>query len=279
MKPDARLRPLPTKTPAPLAPGHLIRAVERSPLLLCLDYDGTLSEITADVGAAGPLTGVRAALEALSRLPGRVVAAVISGRDIATLRRLLGIDRGLMMVGTHGLEFSGTDGTVLTAEGAAAALPDLERVRNFVRAAVNGQSGFLVEDKRLALALHYRLAEREAARVLLDRIRRFVASKAPHLRMLEGKMVLEMLPNLECNKGSAVLWLVEHAGLANPHVAYIGDDTTDEDAFFALRGRDATTVLVGPAHPSFAAFRVEGPAEVAAVLIELADALTARASG
>ena len=59
----------------------------------------------------------------------------------------------------------------------------------------------------------------------------------PGLRSFAGKMILEIQPRLNWNKGAAVLWLLRTLALEGPDVipVYLGDDTTDEDAFDAIR--------------------------------------------
>ncbi|GMF33112.1 unnamed protein product [Phytophthora fragariaefolia] len=52
--------------------------------------------------------------------------------------------------------------------------------------------------------------------------------------MNEGKMVYEFKPKIDWNKGKALLWLLQALGLDehdDVYTIYIGDDTTDEDAF------------------------------------------------
>jgi alpha,alpha-trehalase len=271
--------PAPTETPRPLARGLLADLVSRGRLLLCLDYDGTLSEITPNIDEAFPLERTRQALAALAASPERVVVAIVSGRDIATVRRLLGLGDAIMFSGTHGLELAGLDGVVRTAQGVEESFGDLRKLRDFLAREVPGRHGFVVEDKRLAIALHYRSAEPSEAEPLLARVENFVAHKAPHLRVMKGKMVYEMLPRAAGGKDSAVRWFIAQMGEARPQVAYFGDDTTDEEAFFALRPEGAATVLVGPERPSFARYRVDGPSAVADVLAELAEALTRLGSG
>ena len=55
-------------------------------------------------------------------------------------------------------------------------------------------------------------------------------------------MVYEFKPKLDWNKGKALLWLLQALGLDghnDVYTIYIGDDTTDEDAFQLFRAHDA----------------------------------------
>ncbi len=71
----------------------------------------------------------------------------------------------------------------------------------------------------------------------------------PHeLKVTPGKMVYEIQPNVDWDKGKAVLHLLDALGLDGDEVMplYLGDDLTDEDAFAALAGR-GIGIFVGSA--------------------------------
>ncbi|MGH8014331.1 MAG: trehalose-phosphatase [Candidatus Binataceae bacterium] len=263
--------PRPARTPErvpKLLPGALLTdLLSRGPLLLCLDYDGTLAEIVPDPARAYPLTDVREALEKLAAARSRVRVAIVSGRDLATLERLLGgAIEGVMMAGTHGLELVDENGQRRLASGAAACEPELDRVRAWLQSAAR-ENGFTIEDKGCAVALHYRNAPVDKAAQVRGAFERFVKVNAPHLKLQPGKMVVEALPAI-AGKGVAVNELTRQAGAAFTPV-YFGDDLTDEDAFRALAGR-GVTVLVGKARPSAATYHVSAPRVVAELLRDLA---------
>lgn len=61
-----------------------------------------------------------------------------------------------------------------------------------------------------------------------------VVENRPEFRLTEGKMVIEVRPSMEWNKGDALNYLLHTLGLSNANDVvslYIGDDQTDEDAF------------------------------------------------
>jgi trehalose-phosphatase len=256
----------------------------RSPILLSLDYDGTISELVSRPSMARPVEGVVAALKAIAPLRDRVAIAIVSGRPVAELRRMTGLGYKVMYAGVHGLEIAGRSREVSidnghgdvrvagdVADEVARCAPELNRVRAWLAENVPREAGFEVEDKRLSVALHYRNAERAAAIALRAEFEEFVRAKAPHLRTVRNKMVVEAL-SPAASKGKALRALFREVGVAFVPV-YFGDDRTDEDAFAELVSR-GIGVLVGEARPSLARYRVESPAAVARVLTALAASLT-----
>ncbi len=256
--------------PAPIPEGLLIQLAGRGRMLLMLDYDGTLAPIVSDPAAARPLPEARDALVAIAARRDRIELAVISGRNLDELARLLGLARGIHLVGVHGLESADPEGRREIAPGLEAALAQLEQVRRWLHERVPAVAGLALEDKRLAVALHYRNADPARARPIVDEFERFVAREAEHLGVKHGKMVVEAAPR-GADKGAAVMRLANRAG-ADTTPVYFGDDLTDEDAFRAL-GRRGVTVIVGGTGESAAAYRVASPADVAAILRRLAAVL------
>jgi len=262
----------PTEQPAPIPRGLLTATLARGSLLLCLDFDGTLSEIVPHPADARPLSGVGEVLSALARDPARIRVAIISGREIAEVRRMLGVERGIMFAGTHGLEIVGADGVSRLAPGVEAAERDLAAARGWLGRNVATTDGFVIEDKRVAIAVHYRMVDPTLARERCAALRDFVEAKTPALRILRGKMIDELLPRGIGGKGSAICALLQEAADPKSVPVYFGDDTTDEDAFQQIRD-DGIGVLVGSARPSWARYRIDSPSEVRRVLAELAQEL------
>src|SRR5215203_4625745 len=108
--------------------------------------------------------------------------------------------------------------------------------------------GTLVEPKRTSVAAHYRLVsdeERPRVREVVDTI---LAEHPQELRITPGKMVYEIQPKIEWDKGRAMLYLLETLDLEGDDVVplYLGDDVTDEDAFETLSDR-GIGIFVGSA--------------------------------
>jgi alpha,alpha-trehalase len=250
----------------------LTAVLARGSLLLCLDFDGTLSEIVPHPADARPLSGVGEVLSALARDPARITVAIISGREIAEVRRMLGVERGILFAGTHGLEIMSADGVSRLAPGVEAAEADLVAARAWLARNVATTEGFVIEDKRVAIAVHYRMVDPALAHERCAALRNFVEAKTPGLRILRGKMIDELLPRGVGGKGRAIRTLLQECAYPKSVPVYFGDDTTDEDAFQQIRD-DGIGVLVGSARPSWARYRVASPSEVRRLLAELAQEL------
>jgi trehalose 6-phosphate phosphatase len=211
---------------------------------ILLDFDGSLSPIVARPELAAPADGVR---EALAALTGRyAVVAIVTGRRAEEVAQLIAV-RGVRYEGLYGLEGS-------APELLLAILPEVERAAATVPEA-------WVEDKGVSVAVHYRQApDPQRARATLMAGLEPVAAGAG-LLVVEGKMVLEVVPADHPMKGGAVERIAGEAGLEA--VLYAGDDVADLDAFAALdRLRDRGLVTVKVA--------VRGD-ETPAALVEAAD--------
>jgi len=244
--------------------------IRKKQVLLCLDYDGTISEIAGDPGAARPVDGISETLAELATRRDRIALAIVSGREVATLRKLFPVPSGIALSGIHGLELVGFDGREEIACGARECTDEVDKVRKWLDGNVRAGQGFVIEDKRFAITLHYRNAPATMTRQLKDAFAQFIRDNASKLALREGKMAAEAVPK-SASKANAVRTLWECAGKDSEPI-YFGDDLTDEDAFREIVGR-GVTVLVGRPRPSAARYRVESPSEVARVLREIASAL------
>lgn len=102
-----------------------------------------------------------------------------------------------------------------------------------------------------------------------------VAQGHRQLRTIAGKKVHELQPDIDWDKGKALLWLLETLGL-DPQEAlplYIGDDLTDEDAFRAVEQRGAGIIVTEQPRPTAARYALKDPAEVERFLRELSARL------
>jgi len=238
------------------------------PLLVALDFDGTLAPLQDDPAASRILPE---GVEVLSELAARagVVLALVSGRAMADLHTLAQVPAGTYLIGSHGAERArvtqfGLDRDVveLTHEQA----DRLAALGGRAAAVARGRDGVWVETKPTAVVVHTRLAEpADAQRAEAEAL---ALGTELGVGTLHGKDVVE-LTVLAADKGTALQALRHELGA--PVVLYAGDDVTDEHAFAALEPTDVT-LKVGTGD-TVARYRVADPAAAVAALAVLRDAV------
>ncbi len=235
------------------------------------DFDGTLSSIVVDPTTARPVAGAAEALEQLSSALGRVT--LVSGRPVSFLAQQ--VSERIDLVGLYGFERR-ISGAWSEDERVA---PWREPVAAAVAAASSGPSAMLVEDKGVSLTVHYRESPELESEVV-----EWAEAQAAATGLIRrgARMSQELHPPVPIDKGSVVAELSAGFG----QVVYCGDDAGDRSAFEALTemGRNGTRVLRvisrGRGTPKdlieMADAVADGPEELVAALIELADELAPR---
>lgn len=256
-------------------------------LLLALDFDGVLAPLQDDPSTSRMVPDSAAAITALADLP-RTRVALVSGRDIATLRRLSEAPETAWLIGSHGAEAelgidADRDGdsavvrspelTAAEAEMLAAVDAHLDAFEHTLPGAddsghADGASDFLIERKPYSRTVHTRGIASEAAAALHGHATE-VVEEFPDIRVIEGHDITELAVK-QATKGDGIR-LLARAGEPTA-MGYLGDDVTDEDAFAALdeltdsHALDASlTVKVGSAQTR-ASWRIADPAAVAELL-------------
>jgi trehalose 6-phosphate phosphatase len=223
---------------------------------ILLDIDGTLSPIVQHAADANVPEGTRQLLIEVSKRYGLV--ACVSGRRASEARAMVAIGT-ISYLGSHGAE-------LLRAGWTEAVLdPRLEewvrRIHEFAREADTAdlrRSRVRVEDKGVIVAFHWRGApDEEAARSAIDALA--ARAEAAGLRTHWGRKVLEVRPPVQIDKGAGIASFLE--GTDVDAVLYVGDDTTDLDAFRGLgelleQGKVHHAIRVGVSSD-------EGPSEIA----------------
>jgi len=215
---------------------------------LFLDLDGTLAPIAARPQDVRPDPRRTSLLERLaSRLEGRL--AVVSGRTLADVDRILE-SCVTPVAAVHGLVVRRADGAV-TAQPPHPALP---RAAEVFRAFAARDSGLIVEEKGLSVALHFRLAapHAEAARACARQL-----AAETGLALQDGDMV-EELRTPGASKGDSVRAFMAEPPFRGAQPVFVGDDATDEDGFRAAQALHGAGVAVGVPRPTAARFRLAG---------------------
>ena len=217
-------------------------------VLLLFDYDGTLVPIAERPWLAVLSGRTRRQLERFIRLPSLAVG-VLSGRRIDELRDVAGIE-GLFYAGTGGLELS-LGGTTIAHPLSDRAIPLVIAVAERVRRAIAGHEGAWVEQKPLGLTVHYRGVDSDRIDALKADVFQTLEPCRRSLRVFDGPMAIEIMPDLGWTKGSALRMIAAHVGATgNPVLPfYAGDDANDADALAAAAALGGVAVGIGPCAP------------------------------
>jgi alpha,alpha-trehalase len=235
-----------------------------------LDYDGTLTPIVEDHTQAFLAEDMR---ESVAGLAQRCTVGIISGRDLADLKDLVGLDR-LVYAGSHGFDIEAPGRGRETLQKGKEFLPDLDAAEKALRDALQDIEGHAVERKRFAIAVHYRRVAGQDVGAVEDAVDEVIAQH-DNLRKGHGKKVFQVQPRIDWNKGKAVRWLLERLELDRPDVlpVYVGDDITDEDAFRALSGWGLGIAVGDEDRRTAADFSLASPDEVQDFLHFLTSAI------
>jgi len=222
---------------------------------LFLDFDGTLAELESHPDQVQVPAALTDLLARLATAPDGAVA-VVSGRSVVALEALLG-PVPIALAGVHGLERRDATGNRHQHHAGGDVLA---AARTRIEQFVHHHPGSYSEDKGIALTLHFRnapAAAGAAAELLNAECRRL--GDGYHVQ--HGKEVLELKP-AGFDKGSVVAEFMTAPPFLGRLPVYIGDDSTDEDAFRTVRARSGHAVRVGPIDASNAEYQINSVPEV-----------------
>lgn len=228
---------------------------------LFVDIDGTLIDFAATpetVEIDASLPGLLRELHSL--LDGAL--AILSGRALTQIDTLLHLP-WLPVAAQHGAELR-------SAEGRVTRLVDDPQSLDSARAALTellAASELRLEDKGIALALHYRGAP-QAFKVARQFAEVALACAGPGFELQYGDCVIE-LKSSRVDKGRALAALMRDAPFLGRIPWMLGDDLTDEYAFAMAQSLGGVGVVVGARQPSVAHYALAGVAESRAWLLEL----------
>jgi trehalose-phosphatase len=271
-------------------------------LLVVSDFDGTLAEGSRDPGATAIVPLARVALRRLARIaterPDRLAVAILTGRTAADVAARVRVG-GIHYLGDHGLQFGtfprGGRAEQLTAAiqpGHEASVEPAEHLASRVPELLGRPAWLFVERKGPSVAFHVRQADdRVAARAAVSAAIETVDLELPEhdLAHYRGRLVVDLRPRAAGGKREAFERLV--ADLRPTAVIAFGDDSSDADAFAALRAaRDAGAfdgLAVGVTGPhgmpddvrASADAVLETPLDAARMLASIARVLGREAAG
>ena len=196
----------------------------------------------------------------------KLMVAVVSGRATDDVRGKVAID-GIFYAGSHGFE-------IVDPQGQVTINPQAQKIRSVIDEAhkrlsdrLKGVKGALVEHVKYTISSHYRLVSAQDFLKVKEAVDQ-ILKEYPQLRKTDGKKVFEIRPRIDWDKGKAVEWILRFlkSDSQKDIPVYIGDDTTDEDAFRLLEGRGLGILVAGEAKKSFAAYTIADTPAVKRVL-------------
>ena len=245
------------------------RLRDRQPAIF-LDYDGTLTPIVQRPEDAIISDQTRRTVQALAEV---CSVAIVSGRDRLNVMQLAGID-DIYYAGSHGFDISGPAGKRMEFQQGTEYLPALDKAEHALRQQLAEIEGAQVERKKFAIAVHFRrVAAKQHGEVEKAVDLQLAANDG--LRRTGGKMIFELRPDIDWDKGKALSWLLEKLDLARPDVVpmYLGDDLTDEDALREIEESGIGIIVRDEDRPTHASYALEDTTEVQSFLKMLGDFL------
>lgn len=250
--------------PSPALRRALTGFAEKAPILVALDFDGTLAPLRDDPEQPRMIPEARAALDGLTDHPS-VTVALVTGRDFESIMRVSEPDPRWFLVGSHGIEVVAPD------DRAGYQSPDLVPeglVREFERV-ITDNPGTRLEHKPFGLALHTRGLDAASAGAAAMAARAVCESWPDDLVIRTGFGILEFSVK-DATKGDGIIALRHAIGASA--TLFAGDDVTDEDGF-GVMGTDDVAIRVGGG-VTIAPYGVADAHAMAAVLRELCDVLS-----
>jgi len=235
--------------------------IEAAAIFLFLDFDGTLTEIAPRPNEAYLSSRRKQRIRALLANPAFYVA-IMSGRPVDDLKGLIGLDE-VFYVGGHGLEWLAPDGAKNRCAVGPPVADALASLRDQFRGRRADIRGVFLEDKGIAVALHYRLAAEDTALAVKSEFLRAVhrhQQQGVALEIVAGKEVIEAKPAAQ-NKGEAAVQLLKLYGRGALPI-YCGDDFTDEVAFHRVDKEGITILVAETPRPTAASYYLRSPNEL-----------------
>lgn len=252
------------------------RELLQRPLLLSLDYDGTLVPIASQPQEAVLPPTTRDLIRCLARVTN---VAIVSGRALSEIQKIVDL-KELIYAGNHGFK--------IVSESFRYDVPvpekwpeTLLRVAERLKSVLSNIEGVLFEDKEITVCIHFRLVAPGQSEEVRKRVQETIQPDLDRQSVCVkgGKKVFEICPPVEWDKGKAIQYLLSRPALSGRYPLHIGDDETDEDAFRAIQSlgmgiRVGTNRLDGKAH-----YWVKDSAEVLLFLERLAHRLAPGSRG
>lgn len=260
----------------PLLAASTIRALStdhaRRGLVAVFDVDGTIASIARRPHLVSIPASVKRSLRALARR-GDTTVGFVSGRLLRDVAAIVGAGPW-SLAGIHGNERLTSSGKFARTWSAAEEVR-AHRLASRLERVFTTLPGVWIEKKGPILAVHVREAAPDDVAAAVRAARAMLPAG---FEIMSGKSIIELRPKSSAHKGDAVRWIA--AERPGAPILYIGDDTTDEDAFASLGPRDFPVLVADAAHlreravsgraTTNARWRLRSPRDVGRLIARLA---------
>jgi len=207
-----------------------IESIRDKNIFLFFDFDGTLVPIQKNPENCYISPDIKNILESIQN---KIKIGIISGRDLEDIKRRVLI-HGIYYSGSHGLEIERENIKYIHPE-AKTIKPLIDRIYRRLIEEMRDFRDVFVEKKAFSFTLHYRRVlpeQRNNLKKLFFRILKDFNQEK--IKILKGKMVFEVMPAVDWDKGKAVLFIINYFNKKFFPI-FIGDDKTDETVFKAIK--------------------------------------------
>ena len=221
-------------------------------LVLCIDFDGTLTKIYKSPFDAVLEDNYKKIIESIITIK-NVFFCIVTGRELSDIIKRIDINNDIIYSGNHGFEIRSLYEKIklnFVYKDLKNYLPVLKDIVKKVNKIPI--KNLIIENKKYSISLHYRILRHEDIKILKDEVKYIMNSNNDFKRLFElkkGKKIIEIRPKIQWNKGKACDFIIKeistqlngnfHSGLNNGDGneiinilrVNIGDDLTDETMF------------------------------------------------
>ena len=204
---------------------------DRIPIVF-LDYDGTLVPIITNPNDSYLS---QETFDILSNLKKFCEIGIISGRDLNDVKPRINLD-GITYMGNHGFEIIDSSNNSFQQNQWLNFVSLFNQIEFELNSSLKNIDNIQIERKKYSISIHYRQLNNfdiSKLEVIIDQN----VSNYSSLKKINGKKIFEIVPNVNWNKGKALIFLLNKLNLKSNDIIpiYVGDDVTDETVFLSIR--------------------------------------------
>jgi len=206
---------------------------------LFLDFDGTLVNFKKDPQKVKITDTVQNIIQYFQDSK-KFEIIIITGRTLQDIKNKVNINK-INFAAVHGLHVQFQDGTEKIFKKSVRGETQLNEIKKEAKKLFSNINGVFIEDKKFTVAFHYRSVSKQKKSKIKNKFLSLVEKyNFSNIETIEGDNVIEARPK-NWNKGDAVeVYLKQRSNTNSVFPIYIGDDSTDEDAFQYLKQKGLT---------------------------------------